>query len=455
MSKKKQAFYENHSGGSITEINTITGIILLGHVSYLGCQRAGLVKSAGDQFAWGFVCYVLNVLLGVTVYSNRHYLVLIQYSLLTIGTSMIAYMYPVATYEGKASDEKLDKPSERNLNKALHTSRAKDKQNVKRKLPFLSVFRATMMITTLIAILAVDLPFFPRRYAKSETWGTSLMDLGVGSFVFSSGMVSVNLKTGFLGGLRQAGILGLMGIGRAIMVRGTGYHEHTSEYGAHWNFFITLSLLPPLLPLFRFFQKRGTYYLTQAFVLLGAYQVLLVKTGWQVWIISAPRHTIISANKEGISSFVGYVAIYLFGMDTGSLILSQKSRPILPLLLISSTLFWSGYLFSTLYLHIRVSRRIANAPYILWVAAHNTSFLFALAFIEDVHRRLVKGTVSRSPKLLEKVNSRGLYVFLGSNLLTGAINLAMGDAMMSANTTIGLSIMLTYLVMVCSVSFIV
>lgn len=56
--------------------------------------------------------------------------------------------------------------------------------------PFLTHFRAYVLVATAICILAVDFHIFPRKFCKTETYGTGLMDVGVGAFVVSNGIVS-------------------------------------------------------------------------------------------------------------------------------------------------------------------------------------------------------------------------------------------------------------------------
>lgn len=115
-----------------------------------------------------------------------------------------------------------------------------------RKLPFLSVYRAHMMIMTIHCILAVDFPIFPRWLGKCEDFGTSLvscrrtylsdradtiqMDVGVGSFVFSLGIVSTQIYTkerkssmSLVHSAKKALPVLALGMIRVIMVKGVEY----------------------------------------------------------------------------------------------------------------------------------------------------------------------------------------------------------------------------------------
>ena len=55
---------------------------------------------------------------------------------------------------------------------------------------YVTYFRAYANIATAVCILAVDFQSFPRRFCKAETFGTGLMDIGVGAFVVANGLVS-------------------------------------------------------------------------------------------------------------------------------------------------------------------------------------------------------------------------------------------------------------------------
>jgi len=52
---------------------------------------------------------------------------------------------------------------------------------------FVAAYRCSVLLGTCAAILAVDFRLFPLRLAKTHATGTSLMDLGAGSFAFAHG----------------------------------------------------------------------------------------------------------------------------------------------------------------------------------------------------------------------------------------------------------------------------
>eukprot|EP00906_Rhabdomonas_costata_P008500 RCo012104 len=121
-------------------------------------------------------------------------------------------------------------------------------------LDFLDSYRVALLLSTCLALLAVDFAVFPRRFSKTEGFGYSVMDLGAGSFVFSNALVYGGLKMGRDGPgpalwrqLSPALPLLVMGAVRLVSLKRLGYPEVHSEYGVHWNFFFTLATMPVLL----------------------------------------------------------------------------------------------------------------------------------------------------------------------------------------------------------------
>jgi glucosaminylphosphatidylinositol acyltransferase len=458
----KEDFVSGLTGGDILEINYVTAVasvssLVLEYYHGLTVGKIAVVLWSALQTRQSLfhsrtpltlaVDFLLNVgatLLAFTLYADSPLLL----NLLILAPAVLIYLIPQA-------------PPPKKQPKLPPSKRAKqDVANQLPKKPFLTMYRGSMMIATCLGILAVDFKVFPRRFAKVETWGTSLMDVGVGSFVFSAGIVAARtilkeklegqttaLSTRLYGSIRHSLPLMILGLVRLYSVKGLDYAEHVTEYGVHWNFFFTLGLLPPFMALCQSIFKYLPSYAGLAIVIGAAYQIALETTSLKAIILAAPRTNLFLKNREGIFSFFGYLAIFLAGESAGMFLLPRhlssspgvQQRKRLLLTLGAWSAMWTLlFIFATSYhygLSISISRRLANLPYFLWIVAFNSVQLSAFCLVEtiffpeaykssDTSSQAENEIYKRSTSsVLEAFNRNGLAIFLAANLLTGVVNL--------------------------------
>ena len=259
----------------------------------------------------------------------------------------------------------------------------------------------------------------------------------------------------------------VLGLVRLYSVKGLDYAEHVTEYGVHWNFFFTLGCLPLcMVVLEQGVGAGGVWYAGMAVALAVSYQILLETTRLKGYILTAPRVGLLSKNREGMFSFVGYLAIFLAGQAIGNDVLprrlngstgrydavGERRRVLVRLALWSVS--WSILLMLSmnykLGFGVRVSRRLANLPYVLWVAAFNCTQITAFCLIETlvfptVHKATNNTTERKeseiaTSRVLKSFNRNGLAVFLVANLLTGLVNLTMDTLHMSTVASMGVMV---------------
>ncbi|KAJ8508122.1 hypothetical protein ONZ45_g9591 [Pleurotus djamor] len=326
-----------------------------------------------------------------------------------------------------------------------------------------------MMLMTILAILAVDFPIFPRYLAKCETYGVSLGVVSAIPMVKNPTYLSTSVWRKLPRIAYKMLPIILLGVVRVILVKGVEYPEHETEYGTHWNFFITLALLPVLQVLLHPLILNMPISLIAVCVAM-AHQLGL-SLGLEDFVLSSPRVNIISANKEGLVSLPGYFAIYLIGLSVGVLILPPspnyfrrqlKSTTTPPpsirrendktaTELFSWAVVWWFLLGASRLINTEtdVSRRMANFQYILWIAAYNTSFILGYLLLDlyffpspltksvysptsklkvpvesTTALQLLGNQLGNPPPLLEAINKNALALFLLANIATGVINLS-------------------------------
>ena len=230
----------------------------------------------------------------------------------------------------------------------------------------------------------------------------------------------------------------------------------------HWNFFFTLGFIPPFVSLFDALFRLVPSYAALAVLLGLAHQVLLSTTGLTDYILNAPRVDLISKNREGIFSVIGYLAVFLTGQHTGMFILprqstsSRLSGPLMRRLLLWSFAWTALFILvsdENAGLGMQVSRRLANLPYILWIAAFNTGQITMFYAVEcwsfpNIHansdrKAEAQRTMAASSRLLRAFNRNGLLIFLLANLLTGAVNMLLPTLALSDGEAMG--VLLVYM----------
>lgn len=330
------------------------------------------------------------------------------------------------------------------------------------KRSFVTCCRSIVSIITVVSILAVDFNIFPRRLAKTEAHGYSLMDVGVGFFILSNAAV-VKIEKAARGGFIQT-IIGslvmfLLGTVRYYTLQNINYQNIITEYGVHWNFFFTLGTIK--LVSYIVLNLFSLHSLLPAIILGLLHQILLFSCLEEYVLGNKPRDNFIDANREGLVSIFGYTSIYLIGVSMNKFILIKSTtvgndlKTAGKVVLISITLLLFTVSFSGVF---PVSRRIVSLTYITWitssallhVALSIVVELFLICFV--LPTKLTSHYYHLTPIIYESINNNGLTFFLMGNLLTGFINMLFNT--MSMDSLQSLLVLFVYTSVNCGIIFI-
>ncbi|XP_043857078.1 phosphatidylinositol-glycan biosynthesis class W protein [Dromiciops gliroides] len=488
----KEAFVSNLNGTSLLEISAglalpplctvCRGLILilsqLHHATFSGRWGAHLLTD--------FAVLVVPLVTSCTIFSSVIFLVP---PLLTIlGTWLFYEIYGKRTYYARAPAQKI-------IDAFLKIS--VDSKNI----PSVTMFRVYINLATAINILAVDFPLYPRRYAKTEIYGTGMMDFGVGAFVFGNAIISPEVRGKprakqsrcyyLAKQLFSVWPLVVLGLGRLISVKSLDYHEHLSEYGVHWNFFFTLAVVKVVASLLLILFPLNKSWIV-AVIIAILYQISLDFAQLKMIILHGFDHKgtrigFLNANREGIISIFGYVAIYMAGVQTGLYVLRVK--PLLRdwikvgchLLLTAATLLVFLYIYQA-YVEA-VSRKMANLAFCIWIVAYSLMFLSWLILgnvILVFTKFLIKGAIvpcswdliqtlhedKKSSEPLVHQNGRALpslcliaaidrnqlLFFLLTNVMTGLVNMTVDTLHSSPSWT--LTVLHLYMISNCLIMYV-
>lgn len=180
------------------------------------------------------------------------------------------------------------------------------------------IAKSMSMIITCVTIMAIDYPsIFPRKLSKTEDSGYSFMDSGVALVMIFSGMTNPlvvkqdckNPIPPFFKGLMKAiasnKLVTFAASLRFFLLHSINYHDHVTEWGVHWNFFVTIAFLNVMTV----FIRSSKHVLLIAISTIFVSEFIQAHWDLKTYIYNAPRIDFITANKEGFISIAGYFSI--------------------------------------------------------------------------------------------------------------------------------------------------
>lgn len=447
-----ESYMKNNNGTTIPEI--FITIVPVYFTAFLSINLVAVINAITipGQLLLEFLLIILSLILNITV---------LNFKIWEIASTLVFITVTAAAKQ---------------LYKKTHYSPFVQIPN--RRPQYIVMVRSIINLITAVCILAVDFRCFPRKLAKSETFGFGLMDVGVGLYVYSNGIVATELKQNnrlsmakiysiFLSSLP----LILLGIARFVVTTEIDYQQHVSEYGVHWNFFITLAITKILGTLIFGIVTNPLHSKYIAVVVLVMHEMIL-QLGLADYVTSdgVRRDTFVNANREGLVSIPGYVSLFFASTYVGALLRTGDDLvTINPRQLLKKTIkigLLAALSWKVLYVcqdMFGVSRRLANMGYVVWIISIGTTMTCLFIFLEVFYyfisfEKPKKQTTKDHPDLdaneycpiiLSAINYNGLGFFLGANLLTGLVNLMFQTLMIDSAASI--LILTTYMFVLCSI----